>query len=412
MLIPKRKRQNTIGVKYVKGVIKDEHYVKVIETILGLRDEDILKIEEFSTTKFLFQLDKENYENVCRNHICKFITLDEDSIIMVEDISSYNTEIYVTNIQFDITEEEVLQILKSYGKIKNHYYRGKQNIKYFQGRGTGRMTAIMELHSPIPSALYIKDIASNLLISYAGQPITCHRCGDLTHKIKFCNKQIGTGINAIDHDPETIDETETKSETDGEPSDDVKETDEQKTNEELDEPPVNPLASPLPGASHSLIDPSPAQESPDEKPMQVSNSHLNGPICVSTPTQGEPKEHIQTHTDEKPKCRLDESLKDKTDKNEIHTGEKSLDHTEEKLCNKCNMIFTTDDELSEHVQAHLGFALFKCSECGYQTKKIEDLTNHMTEKLHMLDHVKGMEGISTRWTFAQKVKNNPLGRPK
>ena len=60
MLIPKRKRQNTIGVKYVKGVIKDEHYVKVIETILGLRDEDILKIEEFSTTKFLFQLDKEN----------------------------------------------------------------------------------------------------------------------------------------------------------------------------------------------------------------------------------------------------------------------------------------------------------------------------------------------------------------
>ena len=76
------------------------------------------------------------------------------------------------------------------------------------------------------------------------------------------------------------------------------------------------------------------------------------------------------------------------------------------------MIFTNDDELSEHEQAHLGFALFKCSECGYQTKKIEDLTNHMTEKLHMLDHVKGMEGMSTRATFAQKVKNNPPGRPK
>ena len=268
------------------------------------------------------------------------------------------------------------------------------------------MTAIMELHSPIPSALYIKDIASNLLISYAGQPITCHRCGDLTHKIKFCNKQIGTGINAIDLDPETIDETETKSETDGEPSDDVKETDEQKTNEEIDEPPVNPLASPLPGASHSLIDPSPAQESPDEKPMQVSNSHLNGPICVSTPTQGEPIEHILTHTEEKPKCRLDESLKDKSDKNEIHTGEKSLDHTEEKLCNKCNLIFTTHDDFSQHAQAHLGLAPFKCLECDYKTKKISALTNHMIEKTHMMEQIKGMEGMATRATFADKVKNN------
>ena len=323
MLIPKRKRQNTIGVKYVKGVIKDEHYVKVIETILGLRDEDILKIEEFSTTKFLFQLDKENYENVCRNHICKFITLDEDSIIMVEDISSYNTEIYVTNIQFDITEEEVLQILKSYGKIKNHYYRGKQNIKYFQGRGTGRMTVIMELHSQIPSALYIKDIASNILISHAGQPIACHRCGDLSHKIKFCTKQIGTGINAIDLDPETIDETETKSETNGEPSDDDKETDEPIINEEQAEPLETPVASSLPEASHSQTDPSPAPESPAEKTMQVSNFHLNRPVCESTPSQGEPIVHMPTHTEEKPKSRLDESLKDKPDNNEIHTGEKN-----------------------------------------------------------------------------------------
>ena len=152
MIIPKRRRLNTIGVNYVKGVIKDEHYEQVIDNILGLRDEDILKIEEFSPTKFLFQVDKANYENVCNNHVCKFITLDEDSIIMVEDISSYKTEVFVTNIQFDITEEEVLKILENYGTIKNHYYRGKQNVRYFQRRGTGRMTVIMEFQSPIPSA--------------------------------------------------------------------------------------------------------------------------------------------------------------------------------------------------------------------------------------------------------------------
>ena len=98
MIIPKRRRVNTIGVKYVKGVIKDEHYDIVIESILGLNDEDILKIEESTSTRFLFQLGKENYDYVCSNHVCKFLTLDEDSIIMIEDISSYKPEVNVSGI--------------------------------------------------------------------------------------------------------------------------------------------------------------------------------------------------------------------------------------------------------------------------------------------------------------------------
>ena len=65
MEIPKRRRQNIVGIKYVKGVIIDDHYEQIIISILGLRDEDILKIEELSYTRFIFKLDQDNYESIC-----------------------------------------------------------------------------------------------------------------------------------------------------------------------------------------------------------------------------------------------------------------------------------------------------------------------------------------------------------
>ena len=62
MFIPKRRRQNSIGVKYVQGIIKDEHYEQIFETILGLNDEDILKIDEVNTKHFTFKVEQYIYE--------------------------------------------------------------------------------------------------------------------------------------------------------------------------------------------------------------------------------------------------------------------------------------------------------------------------------------------------------------
>ena len=438
MIIPKRRRVNTIGVKYVKGVIKDEHYEQIIETILGLRDEDILKIHESASTRFLFQLNKVNYDYVCKHHVCKFLTLDEDSIIMIEDISSYKTEVYISGIRFDISEEEVLNILGNYGIVKNHYYRGKNNVKYFLRRGTERMTVIMELHRSIPTALYIKDTLSNILVSYAGQPITCHRCGDLYHKYKRCPNPIGTGINAFELDPVQTDENETDPESEenderpkeGEKTEEPRKTDEQGVPEQKPE-----LETPQPEETTPLPDPSPAPETPianketqAETETKVSNMLKNFPECKSTPTQGEElKVHVPIHTGDKPFSGPTEPPKGKTDKNNILTGGKPLSspktntitnekpsqniqtHTEEGICTECNMIFENHDDYSQHARAHLGIVPFKCSECTYKANKIQDLTNHMIEKNHMTEKIPGMK---TRSTFADKVKNSLNTRRK
>ena len=73
-----------------------------------------LKIEEVNIYRFKFKLSQENYERICNNYAYKFISLDRDSTIMLEDISSYNkTEIRVSGISLDITEDEVRTIFVS-----------------------------------------------------------------------------------------------------------------------------------------------------------------------------------------------------------------------------------------------------------------------------------------------------------
>ena len=72
----------------------------------------------------------------------------------------------------------------------------------------------------------------------------------------------------------------------------------------------------------------------------------------------------------------------------------------------------THDDLSQHAQAHLGLAPFECLDCDYKTKNISALTNHMIEKTHMMEQIKGMDGMATRASFADKVKNNSRSRRK
>ena len=157
MEVPKRRRQNTIGARYIQGSIIDDHYEEIIENILGLEDEDIKKIEQLSNTAFIFKLDEFQYNRICNDYAYKFMHIDEYTTVIIEDISSYETKIKVNGNSLAIEEREIIKIFSEYGNIKRHYYRGKFNVKYFQKRDTGTLILHMELDKPIPSSLFIKD---------------------------------------------------------------------------------------------------------------------------------------------------------------------------------------------------------------------------------------------------------------
>ena len=115
MNIPKRRITNTIGVKYVQGKIKDKHYEQIIEDILKLTDTDILKIEEVNTTYFSFKVQKQLYERICSEEAYKFIRLDADSNIIIEDLSSYETEVKIQYFGLKLDVAVIIQIFSTFG---------------------------------------------------------------------------------------------------------------------------------------------------------------------------------------------------------------------------------------------------------------------------------------------------------
>ena len=149
----------------------------------------------------MFKVSTENYNRICRENIDRFFRLDEETNIIIQDLSNYSTEVSVFNIGLELEAEDIVKILKLFGVIeRKYYYRQRPNVNYFAARGTGRMILRMELKESIPSTIYIKDTCSYIHVKYEGQPPTCHRCGSQEHKIRSCDRYPGTGNNVIDLD--------------------------------------------------------------------------------------------------------------------------------------------------------------------------------------------------------------------
>ena len=437
---PRRKRRNTIGIKFVKGTIKDVHYRKVFEDVLHIRNEHILKIQEYNNTHFMFKVGPENYKMICRDFANKFYPLDEETSIMVEDISNYSTEVRVSNIGLELETDEVLYILSLYGDIHSYFYRTRPNVEYFNDRETGRMTIKMDVKKEIPSTLFIKDTHTLLHIGYRGQTPTCNRCGSKDHRIRSCVKEPGTGSNVFDFEFDIDNESnygdddsdnntsvsqndETSTPEGIQQSTSVSQTEVTSTQEGIQQPASasqNEETS-TPEAIQQQTSVSPTEETSTPGAQQVSNTVTSQEDVVSVT-------HMLTHTGELPDPIQHDN---KTNLNKIaHTGElhkdvltgensecnlatesgiisHSTNHTGEEninTCKICNFNFDNLDDLTEHTQAHEGQVPFKCLDCTYKTSCISDLTNHMQGKKHMLNLIHSPQNTTANNSFAHIVK--------
>ena len=53
---PELKKENTIGITYVRGVIHDRHYETIIEKILGIPEDEIEGIDDRGNCRFIFKV--------------------------------------------------------------------------------------------------------------------------------------------------------------------------------------------------------------------------------------------------------------------------------------------------------------------------------------------------------------------
>lgn len=91
---PALPRVNTIGIKYIQGACKHEHFEKIIEEILGIKEEWLVGLADHGKRGFLIKLSTdEQYRNVCANFLGRKIPVVPGCVIIVEDLSSYRIRV-------------------------------------------------------------------------------------------------------------------------------------------------------------------------------------------------------------------------------------------------------------------------------------------------------------------------------
>ena len=67
MSVPTLKRVNTVGIRYVTGQIKEEHFEIIIENLLQIPEDEVIDIDE-RYRKFLLKVNnEERYQTICDN---------------------------------------------------------------------------------------------------------------------------------------------------------------------------------------------------------------------------------------------------------------------------------------------------------------------------------------------------------
>ena len=65
MFKPLIKRHNTVGIRYIQGVRKEEHYEKIIEEILNIPEDEIAGLSERGNKQLMIKVTtKEKYNEI------------------------------------------------------------------------------------------------------------------------------------------------------------------------------------------------------------------------------------------------------------------------------------------------------------------------------------------------------------
>ena len=112
------KRENTIGITYVKGEIEETHYELVIEKTFGVPESEILGIDDRGNTRFLFKvLTPEVYEHICKHFAGRDIPIGNGNVIQVDDISSCGTIIEISCVPFEINNTMLTGMILRFGDV-------------------------------------------------------------------------------------------------------------------------------------------------------------------------------------------------------------------------------------------------------------------------------------------------------
>ena len=196
---------NTIGIRYIEGIIKDVHYGQIIEKILGVPRNEVYGIDVRPDgkimNKFLFKVTTYNrYKVICAKFSGREFEIEKGYRIQVEDISSNNTRVFISMVPFEVSNTMLKDVFRKYGKVHTCVNYNQNYGMYNDLKGQGNRIVWMKLNHHIPQNIEINQAVSHILVKYPGQVSTCHNCGHSGHESRSCRTAIDQRVNKIDLD--------------------------------------------------------------------------------------------------------------------------------------------------------------------------------------------------------------------
>ena len=393
---------NTIGIRYIEGVVKPEHYGNIIVKTFGVPMKEVHGIDDRTEKNikngFIFKVKSyERYKDICSKFSGREILVERGYRIRVEDISSDNTRVCISRVSFEVSNNMLKDALSNFGEVYSCENYHHQYGIFKKLEGTGNRVAWMKLSQHIPQVININQTLNYILVKYPGQEQSCHKCGDIGHVMRNCvtpthnfKNKLDVNIN-IDRD--------------------------------LSNPVVKSHAEVHVDPSHNRIDFACDKCSYTSMYKDILDEHMQSHIEEEPYHCGERDHHMGDHTEEEPyKCNVcGESFRNKNDLEKHcrgHVGQYQLSGSKTKKNNKkkspktkksikdtentneicelfsdlntqvknlsekpfgcsiCSSVFTTVHEMTKHMCGHTKGNSYKCRECDFRTPSENTLKNH------------------------------------
>ena len=392
MSVPSLNKINTLGITYTQGRIRDYHYQTIFEKIMSIPEEEIDGIDDRDETRFIFQVTThERYKDICLKFTTRDILLEPGHVIRVDDISSEGTRVEISRVPFDVSNEMLTKILKSYGDVLKCQTYFHNYGKYNKCKKSGIRIAWMNIKSHIPPTINIKQMNNFLNVTYENQPFACNKCGMTGHGARSCRRKPNEYMNTIENICFNIDETDIDNSVIEDIDMDIHLDPSQNNNKfncpkceytctyenilidhmechTNEEPPAYAEFGEKPSVPTSLV---------SKKDRKQIKCHICEFDCNNTKSL---EEHMSQHENEiLLKCTECDFNCRNEDVLNIHSASHNIH-----ACKICNFHCKTERQLSDHVKTHSG-KTYICPECDYTSKNASKFNNHMQYHIGEID---------------------------
>ena len=335
-------RVNCIGITYKTGRIQKWHFKHIIEDVFEVPDELVAGIDDRCPTRWLFEVKtKECYKYICDKFSGREISINNNCIVQVDDISYPGTRVELSNVPFSITNDQLTGMMQNFGVIHKTQSYFKIFGKYDNLTKSGDRVMWISIHEHIPQSLYISKTDINIDVYYHRQPMTCNMCGNIGHPGRFCKCKSGDHINIINiNDSHTgvsevnLEETEAHPEAHNASTDSV----------------------------DVYIDPSQNNNEYKCKKCEYKCTYID--IF---------KTHLLTHTGESTVGDLTGEEPSESDISDLINNARATIGVNTHVCTTCEFTCSNKSELCKHLKTH---NIYACEKCDYTNNSLHGLNSH------------------------------------